>query len=503
MSCVPAYGDYSLTDNWYTLSEMKYNCTSNNPSIPIKVTNNEISFAKAYTDFNTDDNENLVFNKNDLLWTDTDECSNTISQMPYFNEVCQNNTPLPPAPKINSLDCSINTNTPNQECITPIKKVCPTSNTIINSEYPNACQKAYNTYDLNPSTNPLVIKDLNINQGIQNQITDNTTLTKIISSNNDVFANYYSNDYNLNNSTTYGEAINKILQETPKKLACCSVTQDKQNKPIIVEVRSPLSPNIGTNPQSIQDNKFGFQHRNLTIPPNTCPTYMYAGSDYCNAFMQTTCNNVQTVFNKNKNLNQSDFVNYAPECACYAPNTNTIFSKVPLNIPPMCYKDGCKIGNQSYIDPVSRAQGACNNSICTNLVQLSGITAGNSANINPILQNNCGSFIPASNNNVQNTNQNVSSTKQNAPNTSQNAPNTSQNAPSTNQNVSSTSQNVPSTSQNVPSTSQNVPSTSQNAPSTNQNSPTDNELYIKYGIYIIVGIVIIILLNLILYIFIK
>ena len=392
MSCVPAYGDYSLTDNWYTLSEMKYNCTSNNPSIPIKVTNNEISFAKAYVGFNTDDHQNLVFNKNDLLWSSPNTCSHSISQMPYFNEVCPGNVSLPPAPKINSMDCSINTNTPNQECIIPIKKVCPTSNTIINSEYPNACKKAYNTYDLNPSTNPLVIKDLNINQGIQNQITDNAIVTKIIIDNNDkVFSKYYTNDYNINDTKTFGNAINKILQESPIKLGCCSINQNNQNQALNITIRSPLSPD-NTNPQ---DNKFGFQHRTLTIPPNTCPTYMYAGSDYCNAFMQTTCENVQAVFNKNPNVTSGDLINYAPECACYAPNKTGEFGDLGVSIQPVCYKNGCDvIGSPSYLDPVSRKEPTCSINVCQDIYNAIENTSGTGITNNNIsLKNDCSNII--------------------------------------------------------------------------------------------------------------
>ena len=128
----------------------------------------------------------------------------------------------------------------------------------------------------------------------------------------------------------------------------------------------------------------------MTIPTNTCPIYMYDGSEYCNAFMQTTCSNVTTVFNSNKKLIPSDYKNYAPECACYAPVTAE-FLKIPENIPPKCYKDSCLINSQSYIDPVSRSNGTCDNTICTNILSTGNIT--NIENMNPVLKNNCGNLL--------------------------------------------------------------------------------------------------------------
>jgi hypothetical protein len=195
--------------------------------------------------------------------------------------------------------------------------------------------------------------------------------------------------------------MNDILQETPLKLGCCSVPQNKQNDSVNVTVRSPIDPTSKT----IDNNykKFGFQQRVLTIPPNTCPTFMYAGSDYCNMFMQATCENVYTVFSENPNVTLTDFINYAPECACYAPSSGALANvNSSYNIPPMCYKDGCNVGSKSYIDPVSRAQGTCNSTICANIFNAIQSTGGQgTTNNNPVLQNNCGP-IPSSTNNLQN-----------------------------------------------------------------------------------------------------
>jgi len=231
--------------------------------------------------------------------------------------------------------------------------------------------------------NPLIIK--NINQDISNQITDKT-LTSIVNTYDNVFAKYYPNDYNKNNSNTYGNVINKILEKTPLKLGCCSVSTDKQKRDINIPIRVPLKSN-NTNENDI---KFGFEKSTITIPANTCPTFMYDGSEYCNAFMQATCNNVTTVFNSNKKLIPSDYKDYAPECACYAPISAEL-SKLSENIPPKCYKDGCLVDSQSYIDPISRSKGTCDATICTSILSTGNIT--NIENMNPVLKNNCGNLL--------------------------------------------------------------------------------------------------------------
>jgi len=332
---------------------------------------------------------------------------------------------------------------------TPLNsKTCSDYNTVIDTAYPNICQEAFTKYDLYSATNPLVIEDVNINFNVPSKISTNAGI-KIATQNSNTISAYHSKNFNINNSATFPVVMNDILQESPLKLGCCQVPQAKQNAPINVTVRSPIDPTLTT--LDNDSKNFGFQKRILTIPANTCPTHMYSGSDYCNMFMQTSCENVQTVFSENKNLNSLDYVNYAPECACYSPATGALATvNSSYNIPPMCYKNGCNVGSQSYIDPVSRAQGICNNTICANIVQLTGITAGNKADINPTLQNTCGSSIPAA-------------TNQSAPVVS--SPITSQSAPATSQSSPATSQSAPATSQSAPAlTNQNVPTSSQSSP---------------------------------------
>jgi hypothetical protein len=114
----------------------------------------------------------------------------------------------------------------------------------------------------------------------------------------------------------------------------------------------------------------------MTIPANNCPIYMYDGSEYCNAFMQATCSNITTVFNDNKKLTLSDYKNYAPVTA--------EFSKIPENIPPKCYKDGCLVNSQSYIDLISRLKGTCDSTIYTSILSTGNIT--NNENMDSVLK---------------------------------------------------------------------------------------------------------------------
>ena len=262
---------------------------------------------------------------------------------------------------------------------------CESSNNI-NSNPKNLCQVSYDYYNLYPSTNPLVIRGLNIYQNITNTINDQNTLTNI--------ANTYS-DFIPNSNSQQGiiNGINNVLQETPIKLGCCSRQNSSNNGALQVSIKVPISPSVANENNILKE--FNFQKNILTIPENTCPTSLAPGSDDCNAFFGVYCENMVSSFNK-LNLPNVKFTDYSPECACYAPKTGTQ-QLYPAGTPSQCYKDGCSPNTISYLDPSSRGQ-TCSMTVCQNIVNTAGLTAGGSANVSPTLVNNCGSQIPSSTN---------------------------------------------------------------------------------------------------------
>jgi hypothetical protein len=75
---------------------------------------------------------------------------------------------------------------------------------------------------------------------------------------------------------------------------------------------------------------------------------------------------------QSQNINvESELLNYAPECACYAPQTKDQ-SGYPPTTPSVCYKDGCDLSSNPsvYIDPSSRNGNnvkTCDMTICNSI----------------------------------------------------------------------------------------------------------------------------------------
>jgi hypothetical protein len=272
----------------------------------------------------------------------------------------------------------------NMQPLSPLENiVCESNNTPV--EWPkNFCAEALDNWGLYPSTNPLVIKERNLNSSIPNTITNQTTLSNLASLNQ---------NYIQNTNTTEGiiSGLNVLMEDTPIKLACCGQGHNSSNGSISLSARVPLNPIVGEkNPQL---KLFNFERKNLTIPSNACPSNLTPNSPACNSFFDVYCENVINVFNESK-LPQSEFVQYAPECACFAPKTDSQMN-YPQGTPSICYKDGCSSGTISYLDPTSQGPNAvCDMTICQNIINTSGLKAGGNANINPTLQNNCGQYIP-------------------------------------------------------------------------------------------------------------
>ena len=309
------------------------------------------------------------------------------------------------------------------------------------------CKSAFDNSFLYSSNNPLVIKGNDIKYSIKNNITDPTMMYTLGKNNSSILAKIANIDpqyYDPTDNIQMQTAFNIILQETPLKMGCCLRTQNDlgpqtiniytQNSPINtptpttpgpttkspttpapttkspttpaptittntgVPLYTPLPtssistipPNTPTPTKPIITNNLGFSLSPLTIPPNTCPVDLYVGSPKCNAFYDVYCTNVINYFNNN-NLSYDQLAYYAPQCSCYFPITSE--QKIyPPTTPAKCYKQNCN--SENYLDYTSRNK-ICSLGVCNTIMQANNITSLNNPNIDPIILQNCGNYIPS------------------------------------------------------------------------------------------------------------
>ena len=79
---------------------------------------------------------------------------------------------------------------------------------------------------------------------------------------------YKNNLENINSPEDIKKSFNKLMNDTPIKLACCSRNNPNNNNALKLNARVPLSPNIAnTNPTL---KSYNFQNENINIPANSC-----------------------------------------------------------------------------------------------------------------------------------------------------------------------------------------------------------------------------------------
>lgn len=342
--CVNLYNSLKLK----TLNDLGYSCNTNieGNKLPGKIINNNNAF-----EFVSYDKKNIV-----------DNCETSINFQPLNN--------------LNNV-------------------ICNNYNDVFDNKYPDACNQAFTQYNLYPSTNPFVIKGNEPDYTIKNTINNN----------NDLFEIYYKyqqgfpDGTNSNSAQSLSEGIEKILSETPIKLACCKRMNNNDNSIKNINVRVPVNPTIKSINPNV--NKFGFQYSRINIPENSCPSNLYQNTKDCNNFYGVYCDNIINYMEQENIDVQKELINYAPECACYAPQTQGY----PPTTPSVCYKNGCDITSNPnvYLDPNSRdgdSQKTCSLTICNSINDFSGITVGGNANITPQTKNQCGGFV--NNENISN-----------------------------------------------------------------------------------------------------
>ena len=255
-------------------------------------------------------------------------------------------------------------------------------------KHPTACEQAYTKFNLFPTTNPLVIKGNNPKYSVSNTFKDSTSLFSTYSK----FQQAFPHNTNSNSAQSISDGIESILSETPIKLSCCKRIEPTNNTSSTINVRVPVNPTI----KSINPNteKFNFQYSQIEIPDGSCPANLYSGSTDCDNFYGLNCDNIINYMREQNIDIQSELLNYAPECACYAPQTKEQ-AGYPPSTPSVCYKNGCDITSNPnvYLDPNSRdgnSQKTCSLTICNSINDFSGLTAGGAINISPQTKNQCG-----------------------------------------------------------------------------------------------------------------
>ena len=267
--------------------------------------------------------------------------------------------------------------------------VCSRYSTKLEPKYGDVCYQAFKEFSLFPSSSPLIIRGNNLKQAIPNTITDVTKLREIYINYPNVF-NKINTDYG--NPDNISQGIADALRDHPTMLYCCNTELKNRNVNKTVRERVPLDPTIDYSKHVTDMSKYDFDYKSLSIDPSVCPIGIEPGSTVCDNFMGMHCENIFNEMKSKKLDIYKQLENYAPECACYAPKKNT--EAQFNNVPSICYKNGCTTGSSAYIDPGSRNKN-CDITICTNIINSTGISSGGNYEVSGNLQNNCGKEIQA------------------------------------------------------------------------------------------------------------
>ena len=373
--------------------------------------------------------------------------------------------------------------------------VCSEYSVSTDNSYPTACEQAYTKFNLFPSTNPLVIKGNNPKYSVSNTFKDSTSLFSTYSK----FQRAFPPNTNSNSAQSISDGIGTILSETPIKLACCKRTEPTNNSASTINVRVPVNPTI----KSINPNtqKFNFQYSQIKIPEGSCPANLYSGSPDCDNFYGLNCDNIINYMREQNIDIQSELLNYAPECACYAPQTKDQ-AGYPPSTPSVCYKNGCDITSNPnvYLDPNSRdgnSQKTCSLTICNSINNFSELTAGGAINISPQTKNQCG--IDSSSTSTSRTSDTSSPPSPPSPSDTSSPP-SPPSPPSPSDTSSPPSPPSPSDTSSPPS-----PSDTSSPPSPSDTSSDSGTIENNYGTIGIIVIIVIFILSLLsgIYLFIK
>jgi hypothetical protein len=211
--------------------------------------------------------------------------------------------------------------------------------------------------------------------------------------------------------------LNAILSNTTIKRACClasPIEGDPDHYKVNVRVPVPKSWSANGNDQRNID--YGFIDKAVKVPKSFCDAVQSSDgtvkpyikpnkrdanySKQCDDFYSAYCPNMMTYFvketkalNPDAQVDAKEFANfYKQECACldlfniFPPNTNLSARCLKF---PQCNDSN---GDQGvvYLDQESRKQCPDNITICSQIQNLAGASAGKDVNVKTFMENNCG-----------------------------------------------------------------------------------------------------------------
>jgi len=205
------------------------------------------------------------------------------------------------------------------------------------------------------------------------------------------------------------DKLDQILSSTTIKRACCLGNNliGDNTKPLKVNVRIPIPTGMTDLPAI--NKKFGYYDRVVYVPRSMCGQYVKSDkrdvnyNNQCDDFYQLYCANMLDLFQSekkamgnNSSVDPVEFLQYKPECACY--NVYKQFQNNGVPLSPRCLmypscSDANNDTNSVYMDPLSRQQ--CpqnlNLTVCSQIVDLTGVGAGGNIGVSPELSNQCSS----------------------------------------------------------------------------------------------------------------
>ncbi len=195
------------------------------------------------------------------------------------------------------------------------------------------------------------------------------------------------------------DVMNQYLNETTIKRACCMNRTGPANNDgstgVNVKIPIPTNYNFQNELNPALNKQFGYIEKTVYVPQSLCDQNWKKFTPYCDNFMEAYCTNQYKVFSEILGTPDQGSIwpNYLKECSCFAPPNNS-FGAAPKN----CYMMGCQGGDTDvYLSSDSRDNNGnpltCDMTICNSIVNASNITAGGSANFNPVVMQNCGQQI--------------------------------------------------------------------------------------------------------------
>jgi len=273
----------------------------------------------------------------------------------------------------------------------------------------------------------------------------------------------------FSNPDEVNEKMDNLLRNSTLKRACClhDNSENSNIKKINIKIPIPIDRYKIIDGYDDQNNsykyeidrskldpyspefKFGYINKTIEVDlnklknenGNVCSfdgkTYVKNSQD-CDDFYKLYCRNVYNTFIKQGGTDEQ-FQNYSMECQCYGPEPDWV-ADTGVNIAPKCYKKNCGGSHYDvYQDPKSRDMD-CEFVICNADFNVSGVDAGESSNIENVVEQHCGIGRVEELKNSRNNNDpnNSDSNSNNNPNNSDNS-NNSNNKSSSNGNDDSES----------------------------------------------------------------